>query len=275
MDNKKTDQPVANSDSTAQTADKSFHMSKKLAYSLLAVVFVLLVAMTIFLLGNRKGGAPAPATQSQAKSTPKKPVSQTKSVQKDASAECGDGLTLYSSASFGAAFCYPTAWGTASLADAKLAPSDTGHREQISFSAMPLFSVGGASDDWSTTVGRGVSCLEPNNAMPELSAYNTAWHDISGSGMAVDFAVRSLPSSVGGYSMTETVSNMLQEGVCAQGHKQINGSRYRIVSAAFYRTFAEASGITTPSAHIAEPNVLFSTEQRSQFDALLASLVAY
>lgn len=276
MGDKKIDQPAANSDdSMAEPVDKSFHISKKLVYILLAVVFVALVAVTIFVLGNRKSSAPAPAAQSQAKSTPKKTVSQTKPVQKDTLAECAAGLTRYSDTSFGAAFCYPTAWGTATLADAKVASSDTGHREQITFSSMPLFSVGGTSEDWSTTVGRGVGCLEPSNSMPELSSYNTAWHDMSGSGMAVEFALRSLPSSAGGYSITETVSNVLQDGVCAQGHKQINGSRYRVVSAAFYRTFAEASGITTPSAHIAEPNVLFSTLQRSQFDALLASLVAY
>ena len=129
MGDKKIDQPAANSDdSMAEPVDKSFHISKKLVYILLAVVFVALVAVTIFVLGNRKSSAPAPAAQSQAKSTPKKTVSQTKPVQKDTLAECAAGLTRYSDTSFGAAFCYPTAWGTATLADAKVASSDTGHR---------------------------------------------------------------------------------------------------------------------------------------------------
>lgn len=187
---------------------------------------------------------------------------------------CG-GDSSFSDHSFGAAFCYPTEWGTASVMDAKIDTADTGYREAVRFSLNTKFIVGGVSDDWTTTVGRDVGCQEPSNNVPALSAYDTSWHDIMGSGMDVEFAHRSLPSSVGGYDMTEEVSNLLISGVCVRGHKVISGSRYRVISAAFYNDFSEAAGITTPKAHIDNPNVLFSVLQRAQIDALLASAVAY
>ena len=225
------------------------------------------------IIGGRTANAPGPSPKTISKQKKTAPTSDGSGAI--TATACADGKTLFQDKSFGAKFCYPTSWGSATLADAKVAPSDTGHRQSITFSSNPLMSVGGVSEDWSTTVGRGVGCLEPQKDMPALSSYNAEWHNISGSGMVVDFAERSLPSEQGGYSLTESVSSMLLEGVCAHGYKQINSSRYKVVSAAFYRTFPEASGITTPSAHMADPNVLFSTEQRNDFDALLASLVAY
>jgi hypothetical protein len=159
--------------------------------------------------------------------------------------------------------------------DAKVAASDTGHREVIKFSENTNIIVGGMSEDWSTTVGRGVGCLEPDSVVPALSAYNTSWHSLEGSGADVSYAVRSLPSSVGGYSVEETVSDLLISGVCVHGHKVINGSRYKVAVVNYAHDFAPASGITTPAQHMAEPNVLFSTELRTQYYAVLASLEAY
>ena len=172
-------------------------------------------------------------------------------------------------------FCYPTEWGTASVMDAKIDTADTGYREAVRFSVNTKFIVGGVSEDWSTTVGRGVGCQEPSNTVPELSTYNTDWHDVIGAGMATEFATRSVASAVGGYDITETVSNVLDNGVCVQGHKVINGSRYKVISEAYYTEFSEASGITTPKAHIDNSDVLFTTEEWLQYDALLASVIAY
>lgn len=245
-------------------------------YVLFAVVVLGLAMLAGMIIGNRKAIAPSKVTSGKStKVIPPKSNTSPGSTSETTSSSCASGSTEFRDKDFGARFCYPSSWGSATLADAKVAPSDTGHRQSITFSSNPLMSVGGVSEDWSTTVGRGVGCLETQKDMPALSSYNAEWHNISGTGMAIDFAERSLASKQGGYSLTESVSSMLVEGVCAHGYKQINGSRYKVVSAAFYRTFPEASGITTPSAHMAEPNVLFSTEQRNEFDALLASLVAY
>lgn len=254
---------------------KPQNQSKKWLYVVVVLAFLLLAGLVIFVLGNRKGSAPAPATQSQTKTTPEKKPSPVKSADGDTLAACGTGLSRYADKAFGATFCYPSAWGSTALEDAKVAASDTGQRELIRFSEQPFLIVGGMSQDWSTTVGRGVGCLEPDNVVPALSSYNTAWHDMEGSGAEVSFAIRSLPSGAGGYSIEESVSNMVTSGVCVHGHKVINGSRYKVVAVNFGRDFAPASGITTPAQHIAEPNVLFPSALRAQYDAVLASLEAY
>jgi hypothetical protein len=189
-------------------------------------------------------------------------------------ASCGTSAT-FADAAVGMTFCYPKEWGVASVLDSRASSADTGYRQSIVFSNNSLFAVGGTSQDWSTAVGRGVSCLEPDNQVPLANDYDTAWHDIEGQGMDVTFAQRSLPSLKGGYDMTESVGSTMQSGICVQGHKVINGSRYQVAFAAYSRDFSEAAGITTPRAHMDAPNVLFSQEQRAQFDALLASLVAY
>jgi len=214
---------------------------------------------------------PAPAATEIKTSTPKK----TADKPATSPVTCGASETMFADKAVGMAFCYSTEWGSATVTDARVAPADTGHRQAIVFSAMPLFAVGGTSDDWSTTVGRGVGCLEPNNVVPPLSEYNLDWHGIVGSGMDVNYAQRSLAVTTGGVDLTETVSDLEQSGVCAQGHRVISGSRYRVAFAAFYRTFAEASGITTPRAHMDHPDVLFSVAQRAQLNGVLASIAAY
>ncbi|MGB3023812.1 MAG: hypothetical protein WBB39_03315 [Candidatus Saccharimonadales bacterium] len=212
-----------------------------------------------------------PVTTSNApKPTPAEPA-----TQEPSSIKCPAGKTAFASASFGMKFCYPSDWGEASVQDAKLAASDTGYRQVVKFADMPLVQVGGVSDDWTTTVGRDGICFDPNNQVPPLSSYNTSWHGQVGSGASLEFATRSIASSAGGYAMTEEVSNILQSGVCMRGYKVINAPHYRVGSAAFYRDFAEASGITTPALHVAEPNVLLSSQMRTDFDALMASLEAY
>ncbi len=256
-------------------ATKPQNQSKKWLYLFVALAFLLFAGIVIFVLGNRKSSAPAPATQSQTKITSEKMPSPVKSAYGDVLAACGTGLSRYADKAFGATFCYPSAWGAAALEDAEVAASDTGQRELIRFSEQPFVVVGGMSQDWSTTVGRGAGCLEPDNVVPALSSYNTAWHDMEGSGAELSFAIRSLPSGAGGYSIEESVSNTITSGVCVRGHRVINGSRYRVIAVNFGRDFTPASGITTPAQYIAEPNVLFPSVLRAQYDAVLASLEAY
>lgn len=200
-------------------------------------------------------------------------VSDVATDEEVAEAVCADGYSEFADEEFGARFCYPEEWGTATIEDAKVGPDDTGHREMIRFSANDKFAAGGMSEDWSTTVGRGVGCQEPNNVTAELGSYNIDWNNIEGTGMDVSYAQRSLESSAGGYDITETVSNMLENGVCTQAHKVIDGSRYRVFYMAFVNEFG--SGILTPSAHIDNPNILFTEIERTQLDLLLASAEAF
>ena len=186
---------------------------------------------------------------------------------------CDEGYSEFADEEFGARFCYPEGWGETSIVDAKVGPADTGHREMVRFSLSDKFAVGGTSESWSTTVGRGVGCQEPNNVTAELSSYDTDWNNLEGEGVDVTYAQRSLESSAGGYDITETVSNMLENGVCVQAHKVIDGSRYRVFFMAFSNEFG--GGILTPSAHIDNPNVLFTELERSQLDLVLVSAEAY
>jgi hypothetical protein len=253
--------------------DQSKTIDKRIVYGLLAA-FVVAVGVIVWLMWQRPTTEPTTLDQ-QSDDITKPVIKDTKTDTKQSTAvDCGT-LRQFAGKTFGAQFCYPNAWGEATPADAKLASSDTGSRQIVSFADMPLVKVGGVSDDWSTTVGRDGACFDPGNQVPALSSYNTAWHDQVGSGADIEFAVRSLPSLEGGYALTEEVSNVLSSGICARGYKVINGSRYRVLSASFYRDFAPASGIVTPAQHIAEPNVLFSTELRAQFDALVASMRSY
>jgi hypothetical protein len=198
-----------------------------------------------------------------------------KSEEVASTPKCANDETLFSSKNFGAAFCYPSEWGKASVMEAKVDTADTGYREAVRFSVSTKFIVGGVSEDWTTTVGRDVGCQEPSNTVPELSSYDTEWHDVVGAGMATEFATRSVASLGGGYDITETVSNLLDSGVCVQGHKVINGSRYKVISEAYYTEFSETSGITTPKAHMDNSSVLFTVQERAQFDALLLSAASY
>jgi hypothetical protein len=267
------DEKIVTNQADATSEKKSFNVPKKLVYSLLALLLLGGALLVGTIIGGRTANAPGPSPKTISKQ--KKPAPTSDGSGAATATACADGKTLFQDKSFGAQFCYPTDWGTATLNDAKVAAADSGHREVVRFSSNPYVIVGGMSDDWSTSVGRGVGCLEPDNVVPPLSAYDTSWHGIEGSGADVSYAVRSLPSSAGGYSVQESVSNLLVSGVCVQGHKVISGSRYRVVAVNYARDFAPASGITTPPQHMAEPNVLFSTELRAQYDALLASLVAY
>ncbi len=97
------------------------------------------------------------------------------------------------------------------------------------------------------TVGRDTACQEPSK-----SPYPSATTTSRGTRLLVvadtEFAKRSLEVSAGGYDLTETVSNILDSGVCAVGHKVINGSLQDSLSR-FLHNFSDSAGIGahTPS----------------------------
>ena len=276
-----TSSPVPNEESQTETpvtpppSNKvsRFSMSK---WSLIVIACAALIAAILmwWLAQHAPTSETIQATPTPTKRSPADPKKAPADTPSAPRITCGD-KTAFADASMGMKFCYPADWGTATVEDAKLAPTDKGYRQVVKFSAMPLVQVGGVSDDWSTSVGRGGTCFDPSRQVPPLSSYNTDWHNMSGTGASLESATRSLVSSAGGYTMTEQVSDVLQSGVCVRGLKVINAAHYRVGSASFYRDFAPASGITTPALHVDDPNVLFSVSQRADFDALMASLAAY
>ena len=254
---------------TTEPAKPSWTRRKKMIYGLVALVLVISVLISWYLLQGESQSDIKPITSAK-KTTPK----TTKEESSTTSLTCGD-KAAFADESIGLKFCYPSSWGTPSVMDAKLATDDPGYRQVVKFSAMPYVQVGGVSDDWTTTMGRDGTCFDPSNVMPELSSYNTSWHDQQGSGDDLEFAMRSLPVTEGGYALTEEVTNILQSGVCIRGYKVVNAQHYRVASLSYYRDFVEASGITTPAQHVAEPTVLASIQMRQDLDALTASLVKY
>lgn len=241
--------------------------NKKIMYGL-AVLLVIVAAVTSWWLLR-----PAPADTQLVTQTKKTAVPVDEEVRTD-EVDCGD-RSGFGDQSIGMKFCYPAEWGAPSVLDAKLDPADTGNRQVIKFADMPYVQVGGVSGDWTTTVGRDGICFDPTNVYPEASSYNTEWHDQIGSGADLEFALRSIAVSSGGYAMREEVSNVLQSGVCVRGIKEITTPNYRYGSISYYRDFAEASGVTTPAQHIASPNVLVSTQMRADINAVMASLEKY
>lgn len=235
---------------------------------IIAAMLVLLIAAGVaaFLLLGKKDDSKGPENQPAQSQQAANENEESTGGEAVEPIDCEDGYTGFASAEFGAAFCYPNEWGTASVKDAKLADEDTGYRQIVAFSRNPQFVVGGVSDDWTTAVGRGGSCLEPSNTPLDASAYNEEWHDIT-----EDFAKRSLETSIGGYDMTETVGSFLG-GLCAVGHKVINGSRYRVVSVSYFNAFT--SSVTSAADHMEDPYVLFRETERFNLDKILATLEA-
>jgi hypothetical protein len=186
---------------------------------------------------------------------------------------CGEGQTEFSNSLFGVKFCHPSEWGFGSVMDAKVGAGDTGYRETIRFSGTNKFVVGGMSEDWSTEVGRGVGCQEPTRSILEPSSVNPEWHNEEYYEDELMFAQRSLSSPTAGYDLTENVGNPLVTGVCVQGHKVINGSRYKVVSVAYSADFNEI--VTNPAQHLERPTILFTSTEREQLTSLIESIESY
>lgn len=247
----------ANGDDKKQSSNKT---------TLIVVVILLLIAIgaaVYFLLFKKDESSKTADTTSQVQQASGSEVASDELPAID----CEDGYSVFADKEFGAAFCYPNDWGVATVEDAKFEAADAGHRQVIKFSRQPQIIVGGVSDDWNTALGRGGSCLAPTNRPAEMSEYNVEWHDIT-----EDFAKRSMETTAGGYDLTEMVGTF-DNGVCAVGHKVIDGSRYRVVSASYFAEFTTA--VASADDHIYNSYELFRETERFELDKLLASLEAY
>jgi hypothetical protein len=279
-----SDQPTVNFANPAVTVAEPVRQASKLTAWLLVIfgILLFLTLMTIagFIVLLPQMGEKSPVAtktnqhhvQATASATPTASPTPTTAVA--SKPDCGDD-SVFADKQMGMAFCYPIEWGVASVVDNRIAPTDTGYRQSVTFSNNSLFSVGGTSENWATSSGRGVGCLEPNNVVVAAADYDTSWNGIQGSGSDIMFAKRSIATTTAKADVTETVDDMVMSGVCVQAHKVIDGSRYKVAFAAFHRAFSEGAGIVTPKQHMDEPNVLFDAELRSTFQKLVASIKAY
>lgn len=185
--------------------------------------------------------------------------------------ECPSDTIYYSNTDLGIAFCYPNAWGTVNVSDAKFAPADGGQRYRITFTAKPQVHAGMATADWSTAAARDGICSDPAvPSIPDRGAYVTDWQvdtEIAGQPSS---AYRGIGRDEGQYVIYETVSDVLESGVCIEGYRIVSLSNYNNVSASYSVPFNGT--VTTPQQHIDSPESLISAADRNDFSAFVRSI---
>lgn len=185
-------------------------------------------------------------------------------------ATCDEDLTSYENAKLGFGFCYPTAWGTVTASDSRLAPSDTGSRWTISFDAKPAVNLGVASADWETTMGRDAVCSDPATpTLPPFEPFSTDWETFDEDG-ATTTASRGIEVVEGQYLIQEFATTTLAEVVCITGYTVLDGTPYGHTAASYSTTFN--SDAPSPAAHMTSPNLLVSGAERNAFYAFVKSV---
>lgn len=194
---------------------------------------------------------------------------------------CDEGYTAYENADLGIGFCYPTDWGTVTVADARLQTTsttvdgtviaaDTGERWLVSFSAKPAVHLGMVTADWSTEVGRDGVCVDPAvQTLPSFSPFSTAWET---EGTPVTYATRGIEVASGEFLIQEYVDDLLTNGVCVEGFTIIEGDEFTHTTASYSAEFA--APVTTPQQHIDNPNTLIPAADRTEFAVFVKSVHA-
>ncbi|HJQ08248.1 MAG TPA: hypothetical protein VJ836_02060 [Candidatus Saccharimonadales bacterium] len=185
----------------------------------------------------------------------------------DTATPCADSLVYHENKSLGLAFCYPKAWGTVAAEDAKFAAADAGSRWRIGFSAKEAVHLGAVSADWSTSVPRDGTCVDPAvQALPPFAPFSTTWQT---TGTPVSSATRGIEVLADQYLLQERVDDLLTNGACLEGYRIINGT-YPHAAATYSAEFGGA--VTTPDQHVTNPTVLIPATDRSDFGAFVKSV---
>lgn len=183
---------------------------------------------------------------------------------------CEAEFTAYENAELGLGFCYPTDWGTVSLADAKFAAADTGERWIVKFADKAMVNLGVVSDDWSTELARDGTCVDPAvQTLPAFSPFSTTW---ATEGTPVISATRGIEVLADNYLIDEMVDDVLTNGVCVYGYSIINGDPYTHTAASYSAEFD--APVTTPQEHIDDPTILITEANRNDFYTFVKSVHA-
>ncbi|HUS26153.1 MAG TPA: hypothetical protein VMY99_02285 [Nevskiaceae bacterium] len=186
-------------------------------------------------------------------------------------AVCAEGLTAYENTSLSFGFCYPTAWGAVSTADAKFAAADAGSRWRLSFAGKPQVHIGVASADWATAVAREGTCVDPARpTLPAFAPFSTTWVTETGGGPTVSSGTRGVEVLADHYLIQEYVDDLLTSGVCLEGFTVINAPSYAHTDASYSVDFGGT--VTTPQQHINNPNTLIPAADRDDFAAFVKSV---
>lgn len=189
-------------------------------------------------------------------------------------ATCDEGLTTYENEDLGVGFCYPTNWGEVTVADARLmaettdeVAADKGQRWRLSFADKAAVNLGLVSEDWSTEVGRGGSCVDPaTQTLPAFSPFSTEWET---EGDTATFASRGVEVEADTYLIEETADEFYN-GVCITGYTVIDNETFPHSTASYYAEFGGA--VTTPQQHVDNPNTLAPEADREEFYAFVKSV---
>lgn len=237
----------------------------------LIVVIILLAMILAGLFGwlwwrDRETSTPSATPPATEEPVVEAPVDETPA--------CPDDFSLYTNSDLGVQFCYPTAWGEPSAADAKFAEADTGSRWLIGFDSNESVHVGLVSADWTTEVARDGTCIDTTaTAMPTMSPFSTEWVIETTEGTAPASAIRGIVMDDGNLLIHEYADSLLTSGTCLAGYKAIDNPTYAVAAASYYAAFNAA--VTDVQQHMDNPNALISADERSNFAMFVESIAAY
>lgn len=235
-----------------------------LGFTVAGIFVLLIVSLVIVSMLHTRGGAPRKQAVQVSTTSSTTPSVQT----------CSQGLSLYKNKGLGLQFCYPAVWGTASAASGIFSPTDTGTREQVSFSAQIQAHINLVSKDWSTDSSLVETCpYLVAQTFPSTGGYSTNWATTTSGGVVVN-ASRGIGVKTGKYLMQEEVDSTLNNGACLEGYRTLGSSAmYTVATATYYAPFSAT--ITTPQEHVSSPTVLIPTAVREAFISLVESINPY
>lgn len=181
---------------------------------------------------------------------------------------CKKNWTEYASQQLGIRFCYPSSWGTANVADAKIDPSDRGTRFSVRFAEKQPIAVTVVSQDWVTDVGRGIACNEiAVQSFPVVQNNPSNKWQVDSSEESAQRVIESTPDQ---FFLQENVSTLESESVCLKAFIATGGEVYSTATATYGVGLGGA--VASVKAHIANPTNLISATDRADFTEMSRSL---
>lgn len=247
-------QPMMGSDSSAPKSKKMW------LWIAILIVVLLLGGVLAWWLMKDKDKKDDTATNNSNNSSQQETASQ--------EATCDDGLTAYKNDDLAIGFCYPTDWGTVTVADAKFEAADTGERWRVQFADKAAVNLGVVTEDWSTDAAREITCVDPAvQTLPAFSPFSTEWDT---EGTPVSSASRGIEVEADKYLIREDVDDLLTSGVCVFGYTIIDGDVYTHTTATYSAEFS--GSVTTPQQHMDNPDTLVPEADRDEFYAFVKSV---
>lgn len=255
--------------SQGQAMGKPRKNSKLLTWlTVIIIVLAMILAGLFGWLWWRDRETPAPAVTPPATNEP------IVEGPEDETATCPEDFSIYTNPDLGIQFCYPTVWGEPNATDAKFGEADTGSRWLIGFDSNDAVHVGLVSADWTTEVGRDGTCVDTAAVtMPTMSPFSTDWVIETTEGTTPASAMRGIEIDSTNLLVREYADSLLTNGTCLEGFKAIDNPIYAVASATYYAEFN--STVTDVQQHMANPNLLISTDERANFGTFVESITSY